>query len=54
MRPAPMVGAEASEIRVGDASGAFRLIYVAKFEAANYVHHAFQKKTQKVLNQTSI
>ena len=43
----PMVGTGASEIRVRDASGAFRVIYVAKFEAAIYVLHAFQKKTQK-------
>jgi phage-related protein len=39
------VGAGAYEIRVRDASGAFRASYVAKFEAAIYVLHAFQKKT---------
>jgi phage-related protein len=27
--------------------GAYRAIYVAKFEAAVYVLHAFQKKTQR-------
>lgn len=27
--------------------GAFRVIYVAKFEDAVYVLHCFQKKTQK-------
>lgn len=43
----PTVGAGAYEIRVRDASGAYRAIYVAKFEAAVYVLHAFQKKTQK-------
>ena len=34
-------------IRVRDESGAFRLMYVAKFPEAVYVLHAFQKKTQK-------
>ncbi len=46
-KPMAMVGAGASEIRARDASGASRVIYVAKFEAAIYVLHAFQKKTQK-------
>ena len=32
---------------VREASGAFRVIYVAKFEAATFVLHCFQKKTQK-------
>lgn len=43
----PTVGAGAYEIRVRDPSGAYRAIYVAKFEAAVYVLHAFQKKTQQ-------
>ncbi len=43
----PAVGSGAYEIRVRDASGAFRAIYVAKFGDAIYVLHAFQKKTQK-------
>lgn len=42
-----MVGSGAYELRVRDASGAYRAIYVAKFEAAVYVLHAFQKKTQQ-------
>jgi len=46
-KPMPTVGAGAYEIRVRDASGAFRAIYVAKFEAAVYVLHAFQKKTPR-------
>lgn len=41
------VGAGAYEIRVRDVSGAYRAIYVAKFEHAVYVLHAFQKKTQQ-------
>lgn len=46
-KPMPDVGAGAYEIRYRDASGAFRVIYVAKFADAIYVLHAFQKKTQK-------
>jgi phage-related protein len=34
------------EIRVSDAKGVFRVMYVAKFEEAVYVLHCFQKKTQ--------
>lgn len=43
----PTVGAGTYEIRVRDESGAYRSIYVAKFEAAVYVLHAFQKKSQQ-------
>jgi len=46
-KPMPTVGAGAYEIRVRDESGAYRAIYVAKFEAAVYVLHAFQKKSQQ-------
>ena len=35
------------EIRIRDAAGAFRVLYVAKFEDAVYVLHCFQKKAQK-------
>ena len=35
------------EIRIRDAAGAFRVIYVAKFADAVYVLHCFQKKTVK-------
>ncbi len=38
------IGVEEIRIRVGDA---YRIFYVAKFEEAIYVLHAFQKKTQK-------
>lgn len=41
------VGPGAYEIRIADAAGAFRAMYVAKFAEAIYVLHAFQKKTQK-------
>jgi len=46
-KPMPAIGAGAYEIRVRDAAGAFRVMYVAKFDEAVYVLHAFQKKTQK-------
>ena len=46
-KPMPSVGAGVYEIRCKDAHGAFRVVYVAKFEEAVYVLHAFQKKTQK-------
>ena len=41
------IGSGACEIPVRDAAGAFRVIYVAKFEDAVYVLHAFQKKTRQ-------
>ncbi|MBS0591627.1 MAG: type II toxin-antitoxin system RelE/ParE family toxin [Proteobacteria bacterium] len=46
-KPMPVVGGGAVEIRIRDTDGTFRAIYVAKFAAAVYVLHAFQKKTQK-------
>ena len=41
------VGKSVYEIRVEEPSGAFRVIYIAKFEKFVYVLHCFQKKTQK-------
>jgi phage-related protein len=46
-KPMHTVGVEAYEIRVRDASGAYRAMYVAKFGNAVYVLHAFQKRTQQ-------
>lgn len=46
-KPMPDVGPGAYEIRVRDEAGAFRVIYVAKFEDAVYILHAFQKKTRE-------
>ena len=46
-KPMSTVGPGACEIRVRDQAGAFRVIYVARFEDAVYVLHAFQKKSQK-------
>ncbi len=46
-KPVPTVGRGVHEIRVRDKSGAFRVMYVAKFARAVDVLHAFQKKTRK-------
>jgi phage-related protein len=46
-KPMNTVGQGVREIRIRDASGAFRVIYVAKFADAVYVLHCFQKKTEK-------
>jgi phage-related protein len=46
-KPMTSVGKSVYEIRVQDPSGAFRVIYIAKFEKCVYVLHCFQKKTQK-------
>jgi phage-related protein len=43
----PSVGAGAMELRVREASGEFRVIYVVKFLEAIYVLHAFRKTTRK-------
>ena len=43
----PSIGAGVREIRVREATGAFRVVHVAKFVDAVYVLHCFQKKTQK-------
>lgn len=40
------IGPGVREIRVRDEAGAFRLIYIAKFLEAVYVH-CFNKKTQQ-------
>ena len=46
-KPMKAVGAGVYEIRVADAGQAFRAFYVARFEEAIYVLHAFEKKSQK-------
>jgi phage-related protein len=46
-RPMPTVGQGAQEIRIRDEAGAFRVIYVAKFESAIYILHCFQKKSEQ-------
>ena len=46
-KPMNTVGRGVWEIRIRDAAGAFRVMYVAKFADAVYVLHCFQKKTQR-------
>src|SRR5260370_23354144 len=46
-KPMPAIGAGVREIRIRDAVGAYRLIYIATFADAIHVLHAFQKKTQR-------
>ena len=46
-KPMPSIGTGVREIRFRDVAGAFRVIYVARFEEAIYVLHAFEKKTQQ-------
>jgi phage-related protein len=45
-KPMNTLGAGVREIRI-HAEGAYRVIYLAKFEDAVYVLHAFEKKSQK-------
>jgi phage-related protein len=46
-KPMNTVGQGVREIRIRDAAGAFRVLYVARFADAVYVLHCFQKKSQK-------
>jgi phage-related protein len=46
-RPIPGIASGAAELRLRDASGAFRVFYIAKVGASILVFHAFTKKTQK-------
>jgi phage-related protein len=46
-KPIKSIGSGVQEIRIQDAAGAFRVVYVAKLEDAIYVLHCFQKKTRK-------
>lgn len=46
-KPMLTIGHGVQEIRLRDAAGIFRVIYVAKFVDAIYVLHCFQKKTPK-------
>ena len=46
-KPMSTVGPGVKEIRVKDASGAFRTLYLASRPEAVYVLHCFRKSTQK-------
>ena len=50
-KPFDEVGPGAREIRIRDASGIYRAMYVAKFEEAVYVLHCFQKTTRATSKQ---
>ena len=45
-KPISAVGPGVRELRIREASGAFRVLYVTKFADMIYVLHCFQKKTQ--------
>ena len=46
-KPMKIIGPGCNEIRVRDAAGAFRVLYVARLANAVYVLHCFQKKAEK-------
>jgi phage-related protein len=50
-KPFDGVGAGTREIRIKEAQGVFRVMYVAKFVEAIYVLHCFQKQTQATSRQ---
>lgn len=46
-KPMTTIGRGVREIRIRDAEGAYRVIYVAKFADAVFVLHCFHKTSQK-------
>jgi phage-related protein len=46
-KPMNVIGTGAKEIRVQDAAGAFRVVYVLGLADVVYVLHCFQKKSRK-------
>lgn len=50
-KPFDKLGAGTREIRIREANGIYRIMYIAKFEEALYVLHCFQKKTQTTSKQ---
>lgn len=46
-KPMTTVGLGVEEIRIRDKTGAYRVFYIARFDEAVYVLHAFEKKSQK-------
>lgn len=46
-KPLSTVGLGVQEIRARDESGAFRVVYIARFEEAVYVLHAFRKTSPR-------
>jgi phage-related protein len=50
-KPMPTIGAGVCEIRVRDAVGAYRVIYIATLADAIHVLHVFQKRTRKTMKR---
>jgi len=46
-KPLTTVGQGVQELRIREASGAFRVVYIATLPEGVYVLHCFQKKTEK-------
>ncbi len=46
-KPMKTIGKGVEELRVRDASGAYRVIYLARLKDGVYVLHAFKKTTQR-------
>ncbi|WJV64786.1 type II toxin-antitoxin system RelE/ParE family toxin [Pectobacteriaceae bacterium CE70] len=46
-KPFSDIGPGVNEVRLRDASGTYRVMYVSKFDKAIYVLHSFQKKVQQ-------
>ena len=46
-KPMPTIGPGVREIRIRDAVGAYRVVYIATLADAVHVLHAFEKKSQK-------
>ncbi len=50
-KPMKTIGSGVNEIRVKDADGAYRIIYISKLDDAVFVLHCFKKKTEKTAKQ---
>ena len=46
-----IVGLGVEELRVRDASGTYRVFFIARLDQTVYVLHAFEKKSQKTAPQ---
>ncbi len=53
-KPFDDVGTGTKKIRIKDANGIYRVMYIAKFEEAIYVLHCFQKKAQATNKQDKV
>jgi phage-related protein len=47
MRPMPILGQQAAEIRIADRSGAFRALIAVRTKFGILLFHAFRKKSRK-------